>query len=281
MPDLMKHISSRYDRVFILGLGFQKCGTSWLYKYLQQSQIFDGGFEKEYHIWDAIDIPLLEYNQERKPGLLSRITRGKRYKRHIMQTDEDEYFDYFTSLYDDQIGLTADITPSYSALSSTRMSKISEGFRERGVSCKAVLLIRDPVNRIKSAVRYNLDRKYYREGIKIGENNYFDALKDYYITEHCSIRTRYDETIQRVYESFDPSDVYVGIYENMFQSKQLDDISSFLGIDVDNEFTKVQVNKTKTKAEDFPDLENEIRKYFDPVYQYCYEMFPETRGLWR
>ena len=281
MPDLMKHISSRYDRVFILGLGFQKCGTSWLYKYLQQSQIFDGGFEKEYHIWDAIDIPLLGYNQERKPGLLSRITRGKRYKRHIMQTDEDEYFDYFTSLYDDQIGLTADITPSYSALSSTRMSKISEGFRERGVSCKAVLLIRDPVNRIKSAVRYNLDRKYYREGIKIGENNYFDALKNYYVTEHCSIRTRYDETIQRVYESFDSSDVYVGIYENMFQSQQLDDISSFLGIDVDNEFTKVQVNKTETKAEDFPDLENEIRKYFDPVYQYCYDMFPETRDLWR
>ena len=135
------------------------------------------------------------------------------------------------------------------------------------------MLIRDPVDRIKSAVRYNLDRKYFKEGIKVGEKNFRSALEGYYTTDHCKVRTRYDETIDRVYSTFDPSDVYVGVYENMFQRKEVSDISKFLGIEENFDFTKVRVNKTKSEVENIPEIESRIQEFYNDVYEYCNDMF--------
>ncbi len=256
---LMSTRSGSSDRVFILGLGFQKCGTSWIYDYLKQSRYFDGGFDKEYHIWDAIDVPLLKYNLEDKPGFLGRAFDSDRMKRYNMQSNESAYFEYFNSLYRGDVSITGDITPSYSALSKSRMASIISNFRDKGVSCKALLLIRDPIDRIKSAVRYNLDRRYFKEGINVGETNFRRALEGYYTTDHCKIRTRYDRTLNNVYATFDPNDVYVGVYENMFEKDQVSKMSEFFGIDENFEFTKVRVNKTKSKVENMPKLESKIK----------------------
>jgi hypothetical protein len=278
---LMSTRSGSSDRVFILGLGFQKCGTSWIYDYLKQSRYFDGGFDKEYHIWDAIDVPLLKYNLEDKPGFLGRAFDSDRMKRYNMQSNENAYFEYFNSLYRGDVSITGDITPSYSALSKSRMASIISNFRDKGVSCKALLLIRDPIDRIKSAVRYNLDRRYFKEGINVGETNFRRALEGYYTTDHCKIRTRYDRTLNNVYATFDPNDVYVGVYENMFKKDQVTKMSEFFGIDENFEFTKVRVNKTKSKVENMPKLERAIKEYYLEVYEYCNDLFPVTRELWK
>ena len=278
---LMSTRGGSSDRVFILGLGFQKCGTSWIYDYLKQSRYFDGGFDKEYHIWDAIDVPLLKYNLEDKPGFLGRALESKKMKRYKMQSNENAYFEYFNSLYRGDVSITGDITPSYSALSKTRMASIIDNFQHKGVSCKALLLIRDPIDRIKSAVRYNLDRRYFKEGINVGETNFRRALEGYYTTDHCKIRTRYDHTLNNVYATFDPNDVYVGVYENMFEKDQVTKMSEFFGIDENFEFTKVRVNKTKSKVENMPKLERAIKEYYLEVYEYCNDLFPVTRELWK
>lgn len=278
---LMSTRGGSSDRVFILGLGFQKCGTSWIYDYLKQSRYFDGGFDKEYHIWDAIDVPLLKYNLEDKPSFLGRALESKRMKRYNMQSNENAYFEYFNSLYRGDVSITGDITPSYSALSKTRMASIIDNFQDKGVSCKALLLIRDPIDRIKSAVRYNLDRRYFKEGINVGETNFRRALEGYYTTDHCKIRTRYDHTLNNVYATFDPNDVYVGVYENMFEKDQVTKMSEFFGIDENFEFTKVRVNKTKSKVENMPKLERAIKEYYLEVYEYCNDLFPVTRELWK
>lgn len=278
---LMSTRGGSSDRVFILGLGFQKCGTSWIYDYLKQSRYFDGGFDKEYHIWDAIDVPLLKYNLEDKPGILGRALESKRMKRYNMQSNENAYFEYFNSLYQGDVSITGDITPSYSALSKSRMASIINNFQDKGISCKALLLIRDPIDRIKSAVRYNLDRRYFKEGINVGETNFRRALEGYYTTDHCKIRTRYDHTLNNVYATFDPNDVYVGVYENMFEKDQVTKMSNFFGIDENFEFTKVRVNKTKSKVENMPKLENTIKDYYLEVYEYCNDLFPVTRELWK
>lgn len=278
---LMSTRGGSSDRVFILGLGFQKCGTSWIYDYLKQSRYFDGGFDKEYHIWDAIDVPLLKYNLVDKPSFLGRALENKRMKRYNMQSNENAYFEYFNSLYRGDVSITGDITPSYSALSKTRMASIIKNFQDKGVSCKALLLIRDPIDRIKSAVRYNLDRRYFKEGINVGETNFRRALEGYYTTDHCKIRTRYDHTLNNVYATFDPNDVYVGVYENMFEKDQVTKMSEFFGIDENFEFTKVRVNKTKSKVENMPKLERAIKEYYLEVYEYCNDLFPVTRELWK
>ena len=266
---------------FVLGLGFQKCGTSWLYRYLQHSEKFDGGKLKEYHIWDAIDIPILSYNIVKRPGLVRNILDKSNYLRYRMQTDNESYFDYFESIFSDTVTITADITPSYSGLQKTRLRSIYSGFKKRDIDCKAIVLMRDPVDRIKSAVRYNLDRENYDEGIKIGETDFFGALEQYYKSEHCTIRTRYDRTIELVRGVFDEEDIYIGIYEEMFDSDKIDNLSKFFGIQTKYDFAAVRVNKTKSATTVNHEIEQNIRNFYSEVYEYCNEEFPSTRNLWR
>ena len=40
--------------VFVLGLGAQKAGTSWLHRTLSKNDNVNLGFEKEYHVWDYV-----------------------------------------------------------------------------------------------------------------------------------------------------------------------------------------------------------------------------------
>ena len=273
--------SGKSNNTFVLGLGFQKCGTSWLYRYLQQSVKFNGGDLKEYHIWDAVDIPIMSYNIVEKPGLIRSIMDKSNTLRYRMQTNNESYFDYFESIFSDTVSITADITPSYSGLSKSRLSNIISRFRERGIDCKAILLLRDPVDRIKSAVRYNLDRKNYDEGIKMGETDFFRALEQYYKSEHCVIRTRYDKTIELVRGVFAKEDVYIGIYEEMFDSKNIDSVSNFVGIKAKYDFATVRVNKTKSATTVNHEIERKIKNFYSDVYEYCNEEFPSTKNLWR
>ena len=75
--------------------------------------------------------------------------------------------------------------------------------------------------------------------------------------------------------------MYVGVYENMFQRKEVSDISKFLGIEENFDFTKVRVNKTKSEVEDIPEIESRIQEFYNDVYEYCNDMFPVTKELWR
>lgn len=60
-------------KTFVLGLGHQKCGTTWLYHYLSQSRRFKGGIKKEYHIWDALDVPSMHGQIIKQPFLQNSI----------------------------------------------------------------------------------------------------------------------------------------------------------------------------------------------------------------
>ena len=125
-----------FSKTFILGLGHQNCGTSWVYKYLCQSPHFSKGLVKEYHVWDALDIPLLKHNMAKKAGLNSNPAESIRY---AMQNNHGFYFDYFSSLYSKEYSVTADITPSYCGLEAGRLDIIKNEFKKMGVKVKALI----------------------------------------------------------------------------------------------------------------------------------------------
>lgn len=60
-----------------------------------------------------------------------------------MLRNPDYYFDYFDSLYTSQIGVAADITPSYSGLDTSRLTFIRDRFLNRDITVKAIILIRE------------------------------------------------------------------------------------------------------------------------------------------
>lgn len=262
---------------FILGLGHQKCGTSWLYKYLCQSPKFAEGYDKEFHIWDRKDIPFLSGNRTNRP-LFTFLpsTSALRYK---MENQSDFYFDYFNGLMGRRKTITADITPSYSGLEAGRLEEIKNKFLTRDIETKVVILVREPLSRIKSAVRFNLDRKNYSEGIRLFETDFVSALSQYYKTEHCSIRTRYQNIINEAFKVFEPKNIYVGFYEQMFKEEEILKISDFLQIDAKLEFGKVRINKTKNSVSE-TELDQRIKDYYSDTYEFFYDKFPVTRSIW-
>lgn len=265
-------------KTFLLGLGNQKCGTTWLHHYLNQSERFNGGLAKEYHVFDVLDYP--ELISRRRAGLWKRLAGSKTERlRFDMQHRPSRYFNYFKDLYRGGVTLSADITPSYSGLGAERLSFIRDQFDRRGITAKAVILIRDPVSRVKSAVRFNMDRGNYGEGISRGLT-FEQTLAQYYPSEYCRMRTDYVAPITRALSVFGTENVYVGVYESMFEPDEIIRLSQFCGVEKRPEMASVKVNKTKSKAADNTALEGEIRRYYGKVYDYCHECFPETRRLW-
>jgi hypothetical protein len=265
-----------FHNTFILGLGHQKCGTSWVYNYLSQSPRFCKGIAKEYHIWDVLDIPLLAKNKVNKVWFNCNAIQSARY---AIQNNPNVYFEYFSGLYSSKNSIAADITPSYSGLKAKRLEQIQNGFKKRNVQVKAIILIRDPLSRIKSAVSFNLDRKNYNEGINNGELDFNNALEQYYKSEHCTLRTHYEAIITQAKKVFSEEHLYVGIYENMFTHNEVVRLSNFLGVDLKIEYAGVRVNKTFGIV-DKTNVDSTIKAYYADVYDFCFNNYPITQELW-
>lgn len=265
-------MNTRNRKTFVLGLGHQKCGTTWLYQYLCQSPQFAEGHRKESHVWDQLDIPLLGRGRAVASGAAVSI-------QDKMKTIPGYYYDYFHDLLSDGKSICADITPSYSGLKSERLAEIKRHFAARVMDVKAVVLVRDPLARIKSAVGFNLDRKNYAEGIERFETDFESALSQYYQTEHCRFRTQYQNILREAEKVFGAEEIYISFYETMFEKDAVLALSDFLQVEARPEFSKVRVNKTKSAVSATP-IDDDVKAYYADTYEFFYKNFPITREIW-
>lgn len=228
---------------FLLGVGCQKGGTTWLHDYLGGSAQVDLGFAKEYHVFDALDLDFAA-DYLRKAHLRARRARKNRPRGdpkrasavlwRRFHSNPEAYFDYFRDLLrrDPEIRLTADITPSYAGLSAERFAFIRQGFEARGIPVRVIFLMRDPVERIWSAVRMN-----YREHAARRPNAALlktppeaVLLRSHTNPPHAA-RTRYDLTIANLERAFAPEEIHYEFYERLFTQEAVARICGFLGID--------------------------------------------------
>jgi hypothetical protein len=168
-------------RTFLLGLGCQKGGTTWLHAYLERHPQAIGGFCKEYHVVDAhfrearrtwqdariARTRALIDTLKRTPGLrrqariahLERVV--ERYERQRwLSADLDRYVDYFAELARAQPDrrLVHDITPSYASLEAPQLAEVRERLEAAGFDVRVLFIMRDPVERAFSAFRMGLSR---------------------------------------------------------------------------------------------------------------------------
>ena len=256
---------------FLLGVGCQKGGTAWMHRYLEASPQCDPGFRKEYHVWDALDLPsgrLARQRIENQGGQRARFL-----------DDPDHYFDYFAGLLGPSMArLTADITPAYAGLSAERLGSIRAGFGSRGVRPVAVYLMRDPVERIWSAVRMDVQRRGDADPGLVEARLRVVSDDDQYAR-----RTRYDETIGRLDESFGEESVFYGFYERLFDVATLRDLCAFLGIDFHEPDLGRQVNASpKGDGELSEETVAALVHRFAPVYDAVAARFPDVdlAALW-
>lgn len=264
---------------FILGIGAQKAGTTWLNKYLSASGQFCAGNAKEYHFWDVVFIP--ECRSMKNLGPFPKEINGLLRKSKLDQRDFDVYFDYFSRLLmENGCQISADITPSYSGLPVSAFEYISKGFEKRSVRCQIVFHVRDPVERCLSAVNFHKRMGNPHEGTPL-DGDVEDALIKYASSQHAQIRTRYERTIPIIQSVFSTENIYIGVFEKMFQEREFASLSSFLGVTPRPEFRTKRINSSTKGSISVGDQTRRIvAEIFRETYEFCWNNIPETRNSW-
>lgn len=234
---------------FLLGLGAQKAGTTWLHDYLSVNGLVHFGARKEYHVLDSyfglepkaqlmrfrrLALLMQDYHQSGPKEKLNRdLVQVLRYS--LMGLDLQAYRDHFITLAT-EYPFVGDITPSYCGLNAKQLQEVRDllvpHFRLR-----VIYLIRDPVERLFSMCKHHARASwspgYGRDPLAL----YDEALLDGGLAG--GYRSDYGSTLAAIDAAFEPADVLIGFYESLFQESSIRQITNFLGVPfIDPDFAR-------------------------------------------
>ncbi|MGA8258413.1 MAG: hypothetical protein WB767_17725 [Nocardioides sp.] len=277
---------------FVLGLGAQKAGTTWLSDYLRSSSQYDYGFRKEYHVLDVVDLASEQWMRTRVLDQADETVSALRggaspssdhLLRAAMIADLRVYYDYFASVLrrTGDVRATGDLTPAHALLASKRLTEVREQMDARGVRTVAVLLLRDPVERVWSQARMRLQRSA-DDAPGAAEQRLLEEFE----RPTYTLRSRYDLTLQALTASFDPSDTYVGLYEQLFTDggeQASRDLCRLVGIDHVAPDAGRRANPSRRDSDALPDdVTRTIARHFEQAYRTAAARFTDIdlRDVW-
>lgn len=263
---------------FLLGLGAQKAGTSWLHHNLHRRQDADFGFCKEYHIHDALTLPQFSRFKPKRPM----PWKWRTWRRARFIERPERYFDYFLSQLKQQgIKLTGDITPSYSCLTPQTLIWIREELERRDIRVRAMFVMRDPLERWLSQHRMQLRKKgQLHPNFEI---EYFQNLaaksKN---TPIVSLKSDYATTIEALSNSFDPDQIFIGFYEQLFSEPEYKRLCDYLHINYQAPLWDTRINASKGTTNLPESVMAKLGAYHAETYQSIVKQFPsiEANQLW-
>ena len=266
-------------KTFLLGVGAQKTGSTWLYHYLNSSAVANFGRMKEYHIWDALHGPFMDRFTVNASAVTLPMKQCSDFSlmdanafRYQLQKEPNRYFDYFAQLLEENdCILTGDITPSYSTLPGDAFDIIIDGFRDREITVKAMFIMRDPVERCWSAVRMHKMRG--RSRIKGDNVSDEEQLLYYYSTKEALLRTRYDKTVLNLRAAFDEEHLYFGLYETMFNHQELELLCRFCDIPFEEPPIDIRINNSSKNSALSTEVKRQVAGHYSEVYKFCFENF--------
>ncbi|SES39181.1 Sulfotransferase family protein [Tranquillimonas rosea] len=292
------------DRTFLLGVGAQKAGTTWLYQYLRRLPECNMGTIKEYAVFDTLFRPDLF---PRRP--VNRLRQlSKLVETHLEQArsgegdappvqplldamdsvalglDLDRYVPHFDRLAAARPGIrmVGDITPEYSALDAAHFQRIREMLDSGGYRVKVVFLMRDPLERCYSAIRMS-DRNRRTETGTAKTRPAHARFEREAQARWCEVRSRYDRTIPALEAAFPPESLFYGFYETLFSEERIRELTDFLGVSFRPPDFGHRANASP--REDEPDAAalDRVRAFYEPTYAFCRERFGQAfiDGIWR
>ena len=245
------------DKVFGLGLGAQRCGSTWIGKYLNNHPEFYICSTKEMHIFDTVkkekDHPLLRNVGEPKGPQLDQDQRD------LVQISQGEkqYFDFFEERLEASHTAFGEITPEYSLLGQKFLKIIGESHNK----LRIFVSLRRPVGRYLSALTY-----YGRKRSKFNvEQNYLKGLNKKLFCHY----TRYTLNIKNLLSVVPKEKIYFFFYEDLFNGTNdtLFELCNHLNIssikpeDIELSLSKV-VNNTTSKTDVRPPNEDELKSIY-------------------
>jgi len=243
------HISNA-PGAFLLGVGAQKAGTSWLHKQLHSRPDADFGCLKEYHVHDARTIPALA--RFRRVDIRAKEPRTWIQPRTLMRQwfirNPKRYTDYFAWLLKrprfrgNQIRLTGDITPSYALLSAETLGEIKTNFEQRGIPVKPVFLMRDPLERLISSQRMKLRKQGLRDPAAE-----IETLRQR-VAKGRGLRGDYGQTLDALDQAFGLEHCFIGLFETLFTPGTYAELCSFLGVPYEEPSWSEKINVSATST---------------------------------
>ncbi|SMX48313.1 hypothetical protein [Maliponia aquimaris] len=273
-------------KTFFLGLGGQKCGSTWIQSYLARQTGSDFGRLGEYQAWEHHLGGVFARYRAPEPSLLAKLRARTKvalgapepaaHLRWRLQQDGDAYFDYFAGLLDRPgITRTGDISPSYAALPAARLADLRDRLSTRGMTVKVLFSMRDPVDRIRSHMRMEMDK-----GRLPPSTDNDTPLAAFYAGPEAEARTRYDTTLDALEAVFAPQDRFVTTFETLFTAHGIAELSRFADVPVDPQAGMRAVNARAKGSGVSEDLEAEIARHYAPVYQAVARRLPQVAEVW-
>lgn len=254
------------DKIFVLGIGAQKAGTTWLHDYLiGRGDIFMPK-RKELHYFDAKHRPDLQKGKKRQqPRRPPRIKAPLTVSQLQAFGEGEDYREYFRSKVPDEISHFGEITPAYSLIGVSGFREIRHLFR----NVRLIYIMRDPAERFYSQYRMVRDRTVEKGGQPAAP---LDLLQNREFVE----RSRYGITISAIDSVFLDNEIIYLFYETLFRPETIGKLCDFLGIPyMPANFDNV-VRPGGEHHSIPPELERRIRAKFKGTYKFCRQRFGDA-----
>lgn len=296
---------------FLLGVGCQKGGTTWVHDHLSRHPQCALGIAKEYHTFDVVasqqqrhmlvrSMKRLRSNLEKAEARLLRgdpvpldgsvpLLRDAALMEKLMRNlrkvnfalDHDDYVSYFSRLAaPDSVRITGDITPEYAVLKEQDFAEIRRLVEARGdMEIKVLFMMRDPIERIFSSEKMNCRR--------LGQSEEQAALNTVQKYQHPTNapKSQFEKTIAGIEKVFDADHIMYVFYEEFFTAQDVSPLYDYLGLDplIEPDFAHNPLPSGNVKSKLSKAGIAEMRAYFAPTYDFAAERFGKDRiaAIWR
>ena len=291
----------KMKKTFILGVGAQKAGTTWLHGQLSKNETIEFGFRKEYHVFDIVEAleksqhssrPIGRYEAIIKsiaklsgdPELIECRTVKPALRNALLELafikNTNTYFNYFNQLAGSESDPKAvgDITPAYALLSRQSLQHIRQSLEAKGFSIKVIFLMRDPIERIWSSARMKKRELSENASDSFNEFKFLNKLpKDHRFIQ----KSFYQKTVRNLEATFRPDQIYYGFYETLFDASFKADLQQFLEFPL-QDFDSSQVFNASPKSTVMPlHLKQKLADIFSDTYTFCAERFgAQVTDVW-
>lgn len=276
-------------KTFILGVGSQRCGTTFLKNLLDTSSYCSKPILKEHHVFDHVLEKIKKkrkeffFEKEKIKKSLFKFKTSSFQKKKIKLLLHDlpySYFDYVEVLLKKNL-FSYDITPAYSSLSIDLLKFIKKNINNRGINLKIVFLMREPVNRLISMCQmflmHNNKDPLLKSNLITMINKFTNQPK---FINYERNRSNYRKIYSKLRDVFDQNELFFGFYENFYKLKLHKDFEKFLGLNLNHKkIKKVDFKETK-KIKFLPSEIETLKEYYKDNYVFVKKKFPNIYPLW-
>ena len=268
-------------KLFILGVGAQKGGTTWLSCELRKLNVLFP-FGKESHIWTNVEKMNNKIEPENIPLLFD---KKEVIQRRILRSIEcpDQYFDICDAVFLDRKCPIADITPIYCSLEKQTLLRIREGLIKKGFAVRVLFIARDPFSRMWSMHRMGIKRRLRRhpeqKWLARAENAHKNFIEDH-LKDFQQVRTRYEKILPNLFDVFLPDEIGIFFYENLFSMDTYSSLCNFLCLPASTPaFDSIRNGSTEIPQPPI-NIQRVVINSYKETYEYMRESFPIVNSLW-